>query len=461
MAFKPTKTIHCNSITNVSTNSTMEVNGVVDIPYKWDATLNVTPQSHSDPSSLPEPYFYTGDNINVGDWISTDANGTTVQISSITSHNANQVVCVLEDAYNANYLTNSSGDGMIPNGPGIEGFIFEVKNNTPIIGSIPSALSGNLSGSSFISNIQSRFLAIAPPPAMNATTGKIESVALPAPVISAVAGESTPGAVLITPTSSFNLEPTTGELLLKPATTTSVGGIKLPSSNSPIVIDPITSEISLSKSIMDAIANGGNGSGNSSTIKWSTITTDSTITAGSHVLVDTTSHPLTITLPSTPGLNDSVSIIDYSGTASINNITITHSSKVLNSTEPLILDMDNARITLLYTGDTNGWVMSTPVFGVNVNSVWMTKNSNYTSSTGDLINADTSVGIFTVTLPLIPLADDIVVINDYLGTFSTHNLTINGNGHKILSSTDDLVLDVSFTTITLIYTDSIRGWVLG
>jgi hypothetical protein len=73
------------------------------------------------------------------------------------------------------------------------------------------------------------------------------------------------------------------------------------------------------------------------------------------------------------------------------------------------------------------------------------KKANYTASSGDRIAANTVGGGFTVTLPGVPAADDIVEIIDENNTFNTGNLTVDRNGQTIENVADNLVADISGT----------------
>ena len=153
---KPVKLLRC-TLSNVSVKSTTTVNGTANVAYQWNATLAVVAQAHSD-STTPTPFFYNGNDVRVGDFITTSGDGKSLKVASITTKTANSVVCVLEDDQFANALSDETGnlDGMIQNGAGITGFIFEVNNNVPVIASIPTAMPGNIPVT-FAQNIKSRF----------------------------------------------------------------------------------------------------------------------------------------------------------------------------------------------------------------------------------------------------------------------------------------------------------------
>ena len=63
-------------------------------------------------------------------------------------------------------------------------------------------------------------------------------------------------------------------------------------------------------------------------------------------------------------------------------------------------------------------------------------------------------------LPAGSIGDEISFI-DYAGTFDSNALTISANGsEKINGSTDDLTVSTERAANTLVYTDSIQGWLL-
>lgn len=87
----------------------------------------------------------------------------------------------------------------------------------------------------------------------------------------------------------------------------------------------------------------------------------------------------------------------------------------------------------------------------------------FNASVNDRILANTSGGSFTITLPNVStlLLNDTIQIIDVGGVAATNPITVGRNGAKIQNITDDLTIDVNGSIITLIYTGSTFGWIVG
>jgi hypothetical protein len=71
---------------------------------------------------------------------------------------------------------------------------------------------------------------------------------------------------------------------------------------------------------------------------------------------------------------------------------------------------------------------------------------------GDRIAADTSGGVFTVTLPAAPTAGNYVEFADGGGAFRVNNLTISRNGSTIMDLSEDMTLSTNNISVGLVYT---------
>ena len=85
------------------------------------------------------------------------------------------------------------------------------------------------------------------------------------------------------------------------------------------------------------------------------ISANTTLVAGRRYFVDTTA-TRTLTLPASPAVGNEIVVIDATGTAGTNNITINSNSGKINGTvQNLTIDVDGAGASLIYTGATYGW----------------------------------------------------------------------------------------------------------
>jgi len=89
-------------------------------------------------------------------------------------------------------------------------------------------------------------------------------------------------------------------------------------------------------------------------------------------------------------------------------------------------------------------VTSTPTTGVS-------GKGYFVNSTG---------AIKTINLPASPSAGDIMAVSDYAQTAASYNITIGRNGSNIQGDASDLVLSNSGVSITLVYVDGTKGWIV-
>ncbi len=89
---------------------------------------------------------------------------------------------------------------------------------------------------------------------------------------------------------------------------------------------------------------------------WATTSSSITIAANDRYFVNTSGGAVTITLPITPQTGDQVSLLDLAGTFDTNNLTVARNgNKIMGLTENLVVAVEDAGITLVYTGATYGW----------------------------------------------------------------------------------------------------------
>ena len=86
----------------------------------------------------------------------------------------------------------------------------------------------------------------------------------------------------------------------------------------------------------------------------------------------------------------------------------------------------------------------------------VTSNTTMVAGKGYFVN--TTGGAITMTLPSSASIGDTISIKDYAGTFATNYLTIGRNSHKIQGATNDSSLTTNRAQVTLVYTDTTKGW---
>ena len=122
-------------------------------------------------------------------------------------------------------------------------------------------------------------------------------------------------------------------------------------------------------------------------------------------------------------------------------------------------------LTLGESGDTVtlGAGASQSGFGRTGTVDWQTgsiKTSTFTAANGEGYFANTTGSAFTMNLPSSPSAGNIVSVKDYAQTFETNNLTVGRGGSNIEGVANDIILDANGESITLVYVDATKGWVL-
>ena len=111
--------------------------------------------------------------------------------------------------------------------------------------------------------------------------------------------------------------------------------------------------------------------------------------------------------------------------------------------------------TITNSGTANG-------FGATGAVNWQTtvKTSGFTAVAGEGYFVNTTSGGISVNLPA-GTAGNIVAFSDYAKTFDDNNLTLVQNGsEKIQGSTVNGVVSTEGVTVTLVYIDSTKGWII-
>jgi hypothetical protein len=91
---------------------------------------------------------------------------------------------------------------------------------------------------------------------------------------------------------------------------------------------------------------------------YSSISADVTAVAGNYYFVDTTSAEVTVTLPASAVMGDTIRFIDMSGTFLTNNLVVNRNShKIQRVAEDLTVNIDGSAFDLIYSNSTNGWLI--------------------------------------------------------------------------------------------------------
>ena len=100
-------------------------------------------------------------------------------------------------------------------------------------------------------------------------------------------------------------------------------------------------------------APGGNG------YAYVAVSSNTPMSANTKYIVNTDTTSVTLTLPATPAIGQEVGVIDGTGNASINAITLDRNgNKIQGLAENMTISSDRAAFTLVYYNSTNGWVLT-------------------------------------------------------------------------------------------------------
>jgi hypothetical protein len=108
--------------------------------------------------------------------------------------------------------------------------------------------------------------------------------------------------------------------------------------------------------IIEVTTFGAEQDGANAQFTWNIANVNTTLVENNGYFVDTSSGPITITLPLTPKLGDTIRINDLAGTFNTNNCTIARNGqKIQGVAQNLVLDTPNSSGGLVYSNSTYGW----------------------------------------------------------------------------------------------------------
>src|SRR6056300_1130992 len=128
-------------------------------------------------------------------------------------------------------------------------------------------------------------------------------------------------------------------------------------------------------------------------VEWQSVftgdgSTGLTAVAGRGYFIDTTSGTVTVTLPASPKIGDTIGIIDYAGTFATNNVTLDRNgNNIKGSAANETLSVSNSAYTYVYIDGTQGWKTSTTTDDIPV----------FTNATGGTITTSGDFKIHTFT----------------------------------------------------------------
>jgi len=108
------------------------------------------------------------------------------------------------------------------------------------------------------------------------------------------------------------------------------------------------------KEIYGTGSTGVSGGGGVANVPWSVALTGHSCVAFEKLMIDTTTAPISITLPA-GSVGDEIQIIDKHGTFSINNLTLQSTEDIMNSSSDYILTENFTHATIVYVDATVGW----------------------------------------------------------------------------------------------------------
>jgi len=88
------------------------------------------------------------------------------------------------------------------------------------------------------------------------------------------------------------------------------------------------------------------------------------------------------------------------------------------------------------------------------------KTSSFNALAGNGYSVDTTSGTVTATLPSSAVKGDTITFNDYAGTAASNNIILDPNGLKIESSINLKLIRSNRQSVTLVYLNATRGWIV-
>ena len=123
-----------------------------------------------------------------------------------------------------------------------------------------------------------------------------------------------------------------------------------------------------------------------------------TAVAGRGYFIDTTSGAITVTLPASPKIGDTITITDYASTFNTNNVTINpNGNKLEADTSNGTLSTNDQTHTFVFTDATQGWKIVNQDTGTTIQPTFISATGGTVTTSGDFkIHTFTGDGCFVV-----------------------------------------------------------------
>ena len=112
-----------------------------------------------------------------------------------------------------------------------------------------------------------------------------------------------------------------------------------------------------------------------------------------------------------------------------------------------VTESSNSDAALNLSGNATVFVGAT---AEDLGTTWVRKTTTYTAAVNDAIIADTSGGVWTLTLPAGPALGAYIRILDG-ANLATNNLTVSRNGQTIEGDAEDLVINIGGVSVDLVF----------
>jgi len=170
-------------------------------------------------------------------------------------------------------------------------------------------------------------------------------------------------------------------------------------------------------------------------VEWQSVftgdgSTGLTAVAGRGYFIDTTSGTVTVTLPASPKIGDTITIADYATTFATNNVRINpNGNKIEADTTNGTLSTNDQTHTLVYTDSTQGWKIVNQDTASNIQPTFITATGGTITTSGDYkIHSFTGDGCFVVSS-----------VGNPAGSTSVDYLVIAGGGGGGMAGTGSSV----------------------